>query len=280
MSAAPATTAEIRLIPLDAIKTRLNCREHRQNIPELAESIRAKGVLEPIRVRPHGDGYQLTYGYRRYHAARLAGLTEIPAIVAEDGGGAEELELQLVENCQRVDMTTLERARAYRMLNEVYGLTLVQIGKRVGIQHYQVAQYMTALRVADSLIESGIPEERVAALGVSQLTPLNRFPAGERARRVRRVLDGVESAGQMVDAARRDQPMLPGTGGRQAPEKLKAIRAPAEPETVGAFSIRALDSRGAPCDPAQAAVLRVLPTSDAQLRRILAMLEAAGGEVV
>ena len=83
-------------------------------IGELAASIRRHGVLQPIVVSRHGDGYELVAGHRRVLAARAAGKTTIPAVVRDDVG--DRLELALVENLQRTDLNAIETARAYKLL--------------------------------------------------------------------------------------------------------------------------------------------------------------------
>src|SRR5262245_57272744 len=84
-------------------------------LADLAESLRQTGVLQPVVVRPVGDGYQLIVGERRWRAAKLAGLTQIPAIVRE-ATDAQSLELALVENLLREDLNPIEEAEAYQRL--------------------------------------------------------------------------------------------------------------------------------------------------------------------
>jgi ParB family chromosome partitioning protein len=98
----------------------------------LAASIREVGVLQPVVVRPSEDGrYLLVAGERRWRAARIAGLTEIPAVIRA-GDDAASLTEAVIENVQREDLTPLEEAAAYRQLLEDFGLTHEQIGERVG----------------------------------------------------------------------------------------------------------------------------------------------------
>lgn len=100
-------------------------------ITELAESIREHGILQPIVVTPHGEGYMIVAGERRYRAATIAGLDKIPALV-RTLTNQHKLELSLIENLQRRDLNVLETATAYLKLRDQFNLTLDQIGQRVG----------------------------------------------------------------------------------------------------------------------------------------------------
>ena len=92
-------------------------------LEELASSLRQHGVLQPVLVRAAGEGYELIAGERRWRAAALAGLTEIPAVVRTGVTEAEMLELALVENVQRAELNVIERAEGYRQMQERLGLT-------------------------------------------------------------------------------------------------------------------------------------------------------------
>lgn len=127
-------------------------------LSELADSIREHGVLQPIVVRtmPEG-GYQIIAGERRWRASRMAGLSEIPAMVieAEDG---KVMELALIENLQRENLTVIEEALGYRTLMENYGLTQEQVAKRIGKSRPVVANTLRILKLSPGalkLLESG-----------------------------------------------------------------------------------------------------------------------------
>lgn len=100
-------------------------------IEELAVSIREHGVLQPIIVTPHKNGYQVVAGERRLHASRIAGLDKIPALV-RTLTGQHRLEVSLIENLQRKDLNDMETATAYTKLHSQFNMSLEQIGKRVG----------------------------------------------------------------------------------------------------------------------------------------------------
>lgn len=124
----------LALVPIaEVTESPLNPRTHFDGLEELAESIAAQGVLQPIRVRPStgATDYELVFGARRLRAARLAGLTQIPAIVGDLTDG-EVAEAQLVENDQRDDVHPLEQARAYRRVLEISGRDVDWIAAQVG----------------------------------------------------------------------------------------------------------------------------------------------------
>jgi ParB family chromosome partitioning protein len=114
-------------------------------IQELAASIKATGVLQPVMVRAIGDAdFQLVAGERRLRAARLAGLKKIPAIVREVGD-REMMELALIENVQRENLNPIDEARAYQALAEKVGLTHDQISERVGKQRVSITNALRLL---------------------------------------------------------------------------------------------------------------------------------------
>jgi ParB family transcriptional regulator, chromosome partitioning protein len=120
------------------------------SLNELAASIRASGVIQPIIVRQTGTGYQLIAGERRWRAARQAGLDRIPAIVRE-ASDAESLELALVENLLREDLNPMEEAEAYRHLLGQFGWTQEQLAQRIGRDRTSIANSLRLLRLPDEI---------------------------------------------------------------------------------------------------------------------------------
>jgi ParB family chromosome partitioning protein len=123
-------------------------------IQELAASIRATGVLQPILVRrnPGANGYQLVAGERRLRATMIAGLKKIPAIVKEVAD-REMMELSLVENIQRENLNPIEEAKAYQTLVRELGLTHDQVSERVGKQRVSITNSMRLLGLPDEVQE-------------------------------------------------------------------------------------------------------------------------------
>ena len=117
---------------------------------ELAESIRAVGVLQPIIVRKMGERYEIIAGERRYRASRLAGLTEIPAIV-RDWDEQKRLEAALVENLQRDDLNPMEEAAGVKRLMEAAGLTQERVAERLGKSRPAVANLLRLLTLPEEV---------------------------------------------------------------------------------------------------------------------------------
>jgi len=114
-------------------------------LEELQQSIAAHGVLQPILVRPQGPGtYEIVSGERRWRAARLAGLSTIPAVVrAVDD--RTSLELAIVENVQRQDLDPIEKAKGFQLLIDSFGLSQAEVAERVGLQRPTVANFLRLL---------------------------------------------------------------------------------------------------------------------------------------
>ncbi len=141
---------EIDSISLNNIQPRTIFKDDR--ILALADSIRRSGVLQPVAVRPVGDRYQLIAGERRWRAARLAGLRKIPAVVRQ-ATDEQMLELALVENIQREDLTAIDRARAYRQFCDRFGLTVDQVAERVAENRTTVLNYLRLLELPEQVQE-------------------------------------------------------------------------------------------------------------------------------
>ena len=127
-------------------------------LQELAQSISEHGVLQPILVRPmiYG-GYQIIAGERRYRASRMAGLTEIPAIIRELSD-SETMQIALIENLQRSDLSPLEEARGYQTLIDEYGFSQEDVARTVGKSRSAVANTLRLIGLPDEvkdLLEEG-----------------------------------------------------------------------------------------------------------------------------
>lgn len=121
-----------------------------EELQALADSIKMHGLLQPVLVRPKDEGYELVAGERRWRAAQLAGLTEIPAIVRHCSDD-ELLALALIENLQREDLNPLEEAQAYKTLMERFGLTQEVIAERVGRSRAAVANTLRLLNLPEPI---------------------------------------------------------------------------------------------------------------------------------
>src|SRR3954463_15596213 len=127
----------------------------------LAESVKARGILQPVVVRPlTGGSYELIAGERRLRAAVIAGLGQVPAIVRETDE-SERLELALIENMARQDLNAVEEARACATLVEDLGLTKEEVGRRVGRSRVAVSNLIRMLE---------LPDEALAMVGAGELS--------------------------------------------------------------------------------------------------------------
>jgi ParB family chromosome partitioning protein len=150
---------------------------------ELADSVKSKGLLQPIMVRRLGDGgYELITGERRWRAAKLAGLKKIPAII-RSATDAESMEMALIENLQRKDLNPMEAAWAYQRLMKEFGLTQELVARQLGKERSSIANTVRLL---------SLPPEVQAWVEGEQLS------LGHA-----KVLLGVSDAGQQVQLGRR-----------------------------------------------------------------------------
>jgi ParB family chromosome partitioning protein len=161
---APAAESEggkPREIPIDQIdRNPFQTRGHMDEglLAELAASITANGVVQPILVRPQAGGrFQLIAGERRWRASQLAGKTTIPAILRQVSD-EQAMEITIVENLQRADLNPMEQARAYERLSREFHMTQEQMAIRTGKDRASVANFLRLLRLPESIqarVESG-----------------------------------------------------------------------------------------------------------------------------
>ncbi len=170
-----------RMIPIEQIQP--NAEQPRKDLGDLkglVESVRDKGVLEPLLVRhlPQAEKYMIISGERRYHAASAAGLRELPCI-EKDVNDAETLELALVENLQRKDLTPFEEADGLQALADRFALTHEEIARRVSKGRSSITESLSLRSIPDELkaacIEKGV-------LSKSQLLQVARQPSEAKMR--------------------------------------------------------------------------------------------------
>lgn len=160
----PSTPTTPRSIPVDAIDANpLQPRRVFQNerLSELAQSIRANGIIQPIVVRKVADRYQLVAGERRWRAAKLAGLTEVPVVVQEISD-ERLLEVTLIENIQREDLNPIETAIAFDRLGKELSLGAEEIGNRTGKDRSTIANFIRLLQLPTDL-QQLVAERRLSA---------------------------------------------------------------------------------------------------------------------
>ena len=146
---------DVRIVPIAELHP--NPRQPRTHfadpaLEELADSIRTKGVLQPIMVRPRpAGGFEVVAGERRWRASRMAGLTEIPAVVRRLSD-SEAVELALIENLKREDLTPVERSRAYQQYMTEFGLTVERLAERLSESRASVANYLRLLKLDPEIL--------------------------------------------------------------------------------------------------------------------------------
>lgn len=168
------TRAQLRHVPLDQIRP--NPEQPREvfdaeALDALASSIRAHGVLTPLVVRADDGKYTLIAGERRFRAAGLAGLHEVPCVVRQADRARDQLVLALVENLQRADLDPIEAARGYQRLSEEFGLTQEAIASGVGRNRATIANAMRLLALPDAVLEV-VREGRLSAGHARAVLPL------------------------------------------------------------------------------------------------------------
>lgn len=182
-------STRVQYIPLGRIRP--NPQQPRRSfdeegLAELAASIRSCGILQPLTVRRAGEGYELVAGERRLRAARIAGLREVPCLVAQVGEEDSAL-LALMENLQRRDLDCWEEAQAIARLISRYGLSQEEAARRLGRAQPTVANKLRLLRLPEDvralLRENGLTERHALALLRLQDPEVQRRAAGDMVRR-------------------------------------------------------------------------------------------------
>lgn len=144
----------------------------RDSLDELSASIAQHGVLQPIIVKPLENGqYRIISGERRWRAARLAGITEIPALIKNDADEKLSLEIGLIENLQREDLNIVEQARGYKTLMTDFSLTQEQIAQRMGKSRSSIANTLRILSLPDSVLQM-VTDGKLSAGHARALLPL------------------------------------------------------------------------------------------------------------
>ena len=182
-------STRVQYIPLGRIRPNPQQPRHsfdEEGLAELAASIRSCGILQPLTVRRAGEGYELVAGERRLRAARIAGLREVPCLVAQVGEEDSAL-LALMENLQRRDLDCWEEAQAIARLISRYGLSQEEAARRLGRAQPTVANKLRLLRLPEDvralLRENGLTERHARALLRLHDPEVQRRAAGDIVRR-------------------------------------------------------------------------------------------------
>lgn len=173
-------------LPISQVQPGLNQPRKRfepEALEDLAQSIRLHGIIQPLTVRRLPSGYyQIIAGERRWRAAKLAGLAEVPAVIIE-ADDRKVMELALIENLQREDLNPAEEARGYQVLMEDYGLTQEQVAERMGKSRPAITNTLRLLALPGELLK--LLEEGVLSAGHARAllglpTPLLQIQAAKK----------------------------------------------------------------------------------------------------
>ncbi len=154
----PPTSLPIQVIDANPLQPRTVFQPDR--LRELANSIEANGIIQPLIVRQKNDRYELIAGERRWRAAKLAGLTDVPVVV-QTTGNDRILEVSLIENLQREDLNPMEVAQAYDRLQHEHGLTHDEIARRTGKDRSSVTNMLRLLRLPAD-VQLLVAEQRIS----------------------------------------------------------------------------------------------------------------------
>lgn len=201
-SAGSANEARYEYLPLDSISpNRLQPRKtfSEEGLRELADSVKEHGIVQPIVVRPVGDGYELVVGERRWRAAQAAGLASIPAIV-KDSPDQQSLQVALIENLHREDLNCIEAANAYAQLMEDFSMTQEEIGRRLGKSRSTIANTLRLLQlpveIQATVVAGELSEGHARALLGLAESPL-------RAKLAERIIEGGLSVREAEEEVRK-----------------------------------------------------------------------------
>jgi len=192
-------------------------------LAELAESIKERGLIQPISVwKDHGEeDYELIAGERRLRASKLAGLTEIDAIVKKDLDDEQKLGLSLIENIQREDLNAVDTALAYRRLMDNFGVSQADIAKRVGKSRAAVSNTLRLLELDEDIrqgIQAGAISEGHARALISIPDSAKRREFYQRIMAEKLSVRDVENFAQGFHAQKPRAPKAPRAGSRRTPE--------------------------------------------------------------
>lgn len=223
----PQDSEELREIEIDLIRPGEQQPRNtfdEAKLQELAQSIRATGIIQPLLVRRRGGLFELVAGERRWRAAQMAGLTRVPAIV-RDIPDENLLELALIENIQRQELNAIEEANAYRRLIETLGLTQEEVAQRVGRDRTFITNYLRILKLPNE-IQTLLEHEKLtfgharALLGIGDPQMQRRF-----AQRIHKNSWSVRETEARIRSLNSEKPSAVATPERVVDPNLRAAEA-------------------------------------------------------
>jgi ParB family chromosome partitioning protein len=233
---------EQRLLPLDQIRPgRLNPRKdfNEEELAELADSVRQRGLVQPIVVRPDpaGFGFEIVAGERRWRACQRAGLHNVPAIVRELGD-QEVLEIAIIENVQRTDLNAIEEAGGYRELIERFNYTQDKLAEVIGKSRSHLANTLRLLKLPDS-VQAMVQQGKLTAGHARAL--IGRDDAEALAQRIIDQALNVREAEALVQGG---DSTIAGPGGVRKPREKDADTKHFEKELTDVLGLKVEIKRG------------------------------------
>lgn len=209
ISSEESGTSTVRLSEIEPNLSQPRKDFDEEALNELADSIAAHGVLQPLLIRPTKNGmYQIVAGERRWRAARLAGLSEVPALIRELSD-EETDQIALIENLQREDLNAVETAEGYKSLMDKYGMTQEQLSEAVGKSRPAVANTLRILNLPKSVL----PLVSSGKLSAGHAKAILSAPEEKREELARIIVSGELSV--------REAEKMAAKAGRETPEKPK-----------------------------------------------------------
>jgi ParB family chromosome partitioning protein len=176
-------TPVIRNIPIDKLTANVHQpRKDFGDLAELADSIKEKGILEPVLIRPKNGQFEIVAGERRFRAAQIAGLSEIPCI-EYDIADNEALEISIIENIQRKDLNVYEQAFSIKSFSDIYGYTHQEIAQKIGKSRVTVTELIRITDLPEEILE------RCMGLKINSKTFLQELVKLENSEQMKEMLD-------------------------------------------------------------------------------------------
>jgi len=263
--AAAASVVDVPLASLKPSPVQPRRGFPRETLEELARSVRQKGVLQPLLVERQGNDYFIVAGERRFRAAKMAGLESVPAIV-KTFEPQEKLEIALIENLQREDLTPVEEAGAYRRLMEIADLRQEEVAARVGKSRSAVANSLRLLKLPEEMLAALESGKISAGHGRALLAAAN--PSDQRLLFERIVESGLSVRQAEVEALRLSR------GRRPKTDRSRAGRKKLSPELtqIQERLIETLGTKVALRGTAQRGIIQVSYFSQDDLERLMEVL--------
>lgn len=260
---------EIEQIPVESIRPGKNIRHDLTHVSELIDSIRSKGLLQPLIVSQRNGRYQIIAGHRRFHACKLLKWATIPCIVRQTGSD-ETTVLQMIENIQRRDLTALELAEAVGRIRQETGWPAAKIAESIGMSEAWISVLFRFLDFAEELIGAGMSRKQLNGITAGHMRHTIGLSTESRKEVLTQVLQESLSASQLQKRVRQNYARTPTRSG-QHKRARPAFEAPKK-ENAGqkdSFSIMI-----------QGEFMKLMFPTESSFNRVLGALKELGGVVI